>query len=333
MTHKLMFEYFTSEYIAIPIVVAVFIWMRCQVPKKLPDLLECNEAVQRGKERFEAILDSSSSLQASTVFEHQVAGHTKEIIRSFNGMLLKPMIKEINFVKEVHFYEAVESLGTHNTQSPVSFLPKYYGVLQSTEADGRSSSFIVLENLSINLKKPCVMDLKIGRQTFEPTVSEEKKQRNISKYIYQHDIGFRITGFKTFSVINDSYESVEKSFGRSLKPDQVKDGLKKFFWNGQRLRKDVVRVVLTKLEPLWQWARRQQSFELYCSSVLVSYDGSSTHDAPTEDHVSVKIIDFAHTLPRPKESQTNDEGYAFGIQNVIKHLELILEDPIDFCDA
>jgi hypothetical protein len=242
------------------------------------------------------------------------------------------MIKEINFIKEVHFYEAVEALGAHNTQSPITFIPKYYGVLQSTETDGRRSSYIALENLSRNLKKPCVMDIKIGRQTFEPTVSEKKKQRNISKYIFQHEVGFRVTGFKTFMETDGSYTNVEKSFGRSLKPEQVKNGLKKFFWNGVRVRKDVVRVVLAKLEPLWQWAKRQQVFELYCSSVLISYDGGSAYDAPEDKQVSVKIIDFAHTLLRPKDNQRNDEGYAFGIQNLIKHLELVLEDPTDFCE-
>ncbi len=112
-------------------------------------------------------------------------------------MLFKPMIKEINFLKEVQFYECVSSLGAHSTQSPAVFLPKYYGVLNvrdqhrfddlhlaadrersGSETKTEQSSFdaqdvglvtspsfyIVLENVTAKFRKPCVLDLKIGRQ-------------------------------------------------------------------------------------------------------------------------------------------------------------------------
>ena len=109
-------------------------------------------------------------------------------------MILKPMIKERNFLKEVQFYEYVISLGAHSSQSPASFLPKYHGVLRvhdmyksndlcgadeerisgETKIESTSemrdikakapSFYLVLENVTKKFRKPCVLDLKIGRQ-------------------------------------------------------------------------------------------------------------------------------------------------------------------------
>ena len=122
------------------------------------------------------------------------------VLLCYRDLLLKPLIKERNFLKEVQFYEYVSSLGTHSSQSPAAFLPKYYGVLNFHDRDqdynpsdtdtrqaekrenaitmhnGRSdvdisyvkaktsSFYVVLENVTKQFRKPCVLDLKIGRQ-------------------------------------------------------------------------------------------------------------------------------------------------------------------------
>ena len=116
-----------------------------------------------------------------------------------------------------------------------------------------------------------------------------------------------------------------KAFGRSLQPDQVSSGFEKFFHDGRGVRKEVVRVVLQKLEKLWRWARKQNTFHLYCSSILVAYDGlkfeDDSHNYP-DPLVDVRIIDFAHTIC--DDNNTNDEGYVYGLQSVIKHLQEIL---------
>lgn len=36
-------------------------------------------------------------------------------------------------------------------------------------------TFIVLDDITTGMKKPCVMDVKIGSQTWEPGCSEKKK--------------------------------------------------------------------------------------------------------------------------------------------------------------
>lgn len=58
-------------------------------------------------------------------------------------------------------------------------------------------------------------------QTFEPSATEEKKVRNIRKYIHQETVGFRITGFKTYNRENACFKCEGKDFGRSLAPESV----------------------------------------------------------------------------------------------------------------
>ena len=121
------------------------------------------------------------------------------VLLCYRDLLLKPLIKERNFLKEVQFYEYVSSLGSHSSQSPAAFLPKYYGVLNFHDRDQdynppdtdtrrekrdnaitmhnsrsdvdisyvkatTSSFYVVLENVTKQFRKPCVLDLKIGRQ-------------------------------------------------------------------------------------------------------------------------------------------------------------------------
>lgn len=43
--------------------------------------------------------------------------------------------------------------------------------------------FIVLDDITRGMKKPCVMDVKIGLQTWEPGCSEKKKMdENVTKF-------------------------------------------------------------------------------------------------------------------------------------------------------
>lgn len=44
-------------------------------------------------------------------------------------------------------------------------------------------TFIVLDDITRSMKKPCVMDVKIGLQTWEPGCSEKKKKdENVTKF-------------------------------------------------------------------------------------------------------------------------------------------------------
>lgn len=225
-------------------------------------------------------LSPSSSLSPSTSivvestsdFLHQVAGHTCEILRKFHFKILKPMVKPKLFLREVELYEEMHVLGSHCTQVARAFVPKYYGVMNISNGEG-DRPYLVLKDLTILYAKPCVIDIKMGTQTYEPSASIEKKSREHSKYSYQKSIGFRITGFKVYDTTKSLFYSVDKSFGRSLKPEQIKDGLKLFFHNGRVFRRDILMAVSQRLENILTWFRSQAKLHFYCSSILIVFDG------------------------------------------------------------
>jgi len=118
-------------------------------------------------------------------------------------------------------------------------------------------SYLILTNVTQYFSKPCVLDLKMGRQTFEPdTSSPEKAMRERLKYPQQDAFGFRIVGMRIYNpAFLDYYqrESIEerrlpasheyshfdrqtgfirfdKGFGRSLDDRQkVGNALRLFF--------------------------------------------------------------------------------------------------------
>ena len=294
--------------------------------------IRCDPVFQQACNRFKKCEGrESSELNAdeTVCFDHQVAGHTKEVIASFKHMVLKPRLKSDLFIRELSFYEAASKSDPHSMRYPLTFLPEYHG--SCTHAN--SCDYIALGDLTRAFKRPCVMDVKMGTQTFEPTASPEKRARELEKYSYQKEVGFRITGFKTYDVNMGAYSSVEKTFGRSLIPTDIQEALKKFFFNGREVRIDVITVVIQKLDNLLRWFNLQRAHHFYCSSLLIVYEGRMSQGNASEvnqwssppvdaaELVQVKMIDFAHTLA--VSTGKVDEGYTHGLGTLINHLQAI----------
>ena len=184
----------------------------------------------------------------------------------------------------------------------------------------RPSAYLVIEDLSKGMLKPCVIDIKMGRQTYEPAATCEKIDREQSKYSFQHDVGFRIAGFKVYHVNDDKFISINKKFGRALMPEQVSSGLLYFFYNGSSYRRDVLLAVIQKLEKLLLWLRSQTSAHFYCSSLLIVYDGKTSHITNAEKDVKVNMIDFAHTVPASDSGGGVDSGYIYGVKSLLSYL-------------
>jgi hypothetical protein len=291
------------------------------------------------------------SIEAMEPFGHQVAGHTTEVLRKMNNKILKPLNKAKLFWHEVSIYEGVKEMGNHCSQSMKSFVAEYHGVITVKLGD-KILPHIVLDDLTHNFKYPCCMDIKMGRQTFEPSAEDVKKNRELKKYSYQSTLGFRITGFKVYDVVRKLYRVEDKTFGRSLQPHQIQGGLSHFFNNGKYIRRDVLIATIAKLENILLWMKSQVDFHFYCSSILVVYEGDINIDScafmggtcgSVTDKVRVKLIDLAHAVPSNDPRSLNiynsnsnsnstthqryaDEGYLFGLTNLISYLHAIVKD-------
>jgi 1D-myo-inositol-tetrakisphosphate 5-kinase/inositol-polyphosphate multikinase len=58
-----------------------------------------------------------------------------------------------------------------------------------------------LEDISSSYTMPCVMDVKIGRVSYDPHASMEKRISEIKKSPFQLESGFRILGYRVKFVI------------------------------------------------------------------------------------------------------------------------------------
>ena len=177
------------------------------------------------------------------------------------------------------------------------FTPEYFGVVdyvsdQSAELEKcphgtNYNSHIALNNLTTHFSKPCVLDLKMGTETFEPDAPPEKKMREQNKYPAQTEFGFRLVAMRIYDPTHvyaseDGYIYFPKTFGRSLTTrDEVKRALRTFF-GGNGLPKEVVRnrsaaikKILSKLKLIKSWLKDNKIFTFSASSILLIYEGDS----------------------------------------------------------
>jgi hypothetical protein len=303
-------------------------------------------------------------------YEHQVAGHTREVLICGRDRIFKPMIKPDLFRNEIMVYESARLRGKHIGLSLSSFTPAYHGCIDKSASTGIPKLYLELNNLTTGFKRPCACDIKMGMQTYEPNADVKKIQRENAKYTYQKVIGFRITGFKVFNMVQHKYYFVDKVFGRSLVPDTVKAGLAFFFFDGVSIRRDVIVSVIDQLEKLHVWIKSQTQYQFYCSSILIVYDArcdDGNEQVPPQkmtcltdfldhcrketcnsdslrrqsqlsissfqgknDKVHVKLIDFAHV--HAKDRIGTDTGYLFGLVSLLTRLYEIMVDIDNQCD-
>lgn len=135
--------------------------------------------------------------------------------------------------------------------------------------------YLKLEDVTHKFNKPCIMDVKIGRKSYDPFASSEKIQQQVSKYPLMEEIGFLVLGMRVYHLHSDSYETQNQHYGRGLTKETLKEGVSKFFHNGFCLRKDAIAASIQKVEKILQWFENQKQLNFYASSLLFVYEGSS----------------------------------------------------------
>uniref|UniRef100_A0A8D2GQB6 Kinase n=1 Tax=Urocitellus parryii TaxID=9999 RepID=A0A8D2GQB6_UROPR len=203
-------------------------------------------------------------LNGCVPLSHQVAGHMygKDkvgILQHPDGTVLKQLQPPPRGPRELEFYNMV---------SKVRF---YYLICFYLITD----LYLKLEDVTHKFNKPCIMDVKIGRKSYDPFASSEKIQQQVSKYPLMEEIGFLVLGMRVYHVHSDSYETQNQHYGRSLTKETIKDGVSKFFHNGFCLRKDAIAASIQKIEKILQWFESQKQLSFYASSLLFVYEGSS----------------------------------------------------------
>ena len=278
------------------------------------------------------------------------------------GIVLKPVRDDHRGVREISFYEqlvtslvSVDSLSLEHNDDEIGrqqlkifseFLPSYYGVIHRGVDDRLMNSmdgitrckYILLEDVTCAFKKPHVIDIKMGRQTWEPGETPLKIGIETSKYPLQDTYGFRIVGMRCALENLDGVQSFDKVYGRSLETrDHLRSAFKLFFTaidetvvseQTSRIHVEAVHTVLSQLYKLQSCFERNNTFAFYASSILIVTEGCrNPHDCEgnigdrNRPTAVVKMIDFGHV----QTNRVGDMGYLHGIATLCGILEDIIK--------
>ncbi|KAJ8361617.1 hypothetical protein SKAU_G00181420 [Synaphobranchus kaupii] len=197
--------------------------------------------------------EPQARLNGCLPLSHQVAGHKYGvdkvgILQHPDGTVLKQLQPPPRGLREMQFYSKVhgEDPSDRCLQELQRFLPAYYGTWRSP--DTPNDLYLKLEDVTQRFQKPCIMDVKIGQRSYDPFASRDKREQQINKYPLMQEIGFLVLGMRVYQVSSGTYKTYDQHYGRSLVKDALRDGLAKFFYNGDGLRKDAVTDSIRKKE-------------------------------------------------------------------------------------
>ncbi|XP_055851991.1 inositol polyphosphate multikinase isoform X2 [Episyrphus balteatus] len=198
------------------------------------------------------------------LLESQVAGHTIEttsqkygMLRNLSGLyVFKPLSKPLYAEREIAFYKQIKEAPSDDELQ--QFVPRYEGHYEF-DIDGRKQLFIKMENLTCSMKKPCVIDIKIGRRTWDPLATANKITMEELKYAAcKNTIGLCIPGFQIYNSADSECMKYGKEFGKNLNPKSFADTLKMFL-NAQNIcYKPLIKTILNQLYGLQKWFTAQR---------------------------------------------------------------------------
>eukprot|EP00298_Acanthocystis_sp_HF-20_P007845 c17320_g1_i1.p1 GENE.c17320_g1_i1~~c17320_g1_i1.p1 ORF type:complete len:494 (-),score=195.78 c17320_g1_i1:41-1522(-) len=240
-------------------------------------------------------------------------------------LLLKPLQSKERGRREVTFFETVARIAESDDpkikenneieKKLKKWIPNYYGVVHIGQY-----LWIIMEDVTGKFKRPSILDLKMGRRTYQKGASQEKRSAEVSKYPQQLELGFRVTGMNVFKKGSKDPLMLNQTYGQSLTIDNIHTAFENYFDKGDgRGQSKTVKALIQKLEELLSWiGQAEEKYSLVASSLLIMYDSDT-------DAVDVRIIDFGNL--RMDLGKDGKNGFSAGVQNVIGILNRLLIRP------
>lgn len=213
-----------------------------------------------------------------TLLENQVAGHTFSPDTQALGMLkdvsvgcvLKPMGKPQCGERELSFYESLTNASDPVLVKARDLVPKFYSKL-TLQVNGKEHTFMKMEDLTHGMRQPCIMDIKIGKRTWDPLASPQKRKVEEQKYVQSKQIvGLCLPGFQVYK--NGQLHKYGKEYGKQLDSMGLRETIRKFLNAEHKVCQPLIRELLKQLYAIREWFRQQTVLHFYASSLLIVYD-------------------------------------------------------------
>lgn len=142
-----------------------------------------------------------------------------------DGSVLKAAVKPVCGACEIRFYEnLMNNLSDPSIEALRKLVPEYRGTVKMSFR-GKVIDFIRLADITHGMGEPCVMDIKIGKRTWDPLATPQKIQAEEKKYeLCKQNLGFCIPGFQVYDIKTGRVKRFGKEYGKKLNPNTVKDG-------------------------------------------------------------------------------------------------------------
>ncbi|KAI1780420.1 SAICAR synthase-like protein [Hypoxylon cercidicola] len=166
-----------------------------------------------------------------------------------------------------------------------------------TQRDSRVEYFLLLEDLTAGMKRPCIMDLKMGTRQYgvEANPKKRESQRCKCAATTSRELGVRVCGLQAWDAKSQTYIFKDKYYGRSLKAGaEFQNALTMFLYDGVDYSSVLrhIPTILQKLNQLEMTIRRLRGYRFYAASLLMFYDADDSdegYDTAADDSTT----DFA----------------------------------------